>query len=265
MARQPNREQEIRKVLSDWFNARDVADVEERIIISEMRQGKGASESLLLDLASAAERRGGNERAQELYRQAVTRNPKSWKAARLFAEFYRHKLGNRAEALRLYERAAANAPRRGQDRALIYREWGMLLRYSGEVNATDLAIEKLDVAHVEGPDDVIATHALAHMLSKRGNFRRVVELLEPLARHPSETTRHKTLPILLEAYDQLGELVKAAEPPPDRAEAQHRIAFLAAASRLAVDFAFRGYQLSRAPSLAPTFTPGACASARGCA
>jgi tetratricopeptide (TPR) repeat protein len=214
VARQTSREQEIRKTLSDWFNARDIREAGERVIISEMRQGKGASESPLLDLASAAERRGDHERACELYRQAVARNPKSWRAARLFAEFYRHQLRNQAEALRLYEQAAANAPRRGPDRTLIFREWGMLLRDSGYPNATDLAIEKLEIAHAEDPRDVVATHALAHMLGKRGVYRRVIELLEPLASSRSEATRQKTLPLLLEAYDQSGEMVKAASLRP---------------------------------------------------
>jgi lipopolysaccharide biosynthesis regulator YciM len=86
----------------------------------------------------------------------------------------------------------------------------MLLRDSGDPNATDLAIEKLEIAHAEEPADVLATHALAHMLSKKGRYRRVVELLEPLAQHRSLTTRQKTLPLLLDTYDQLGELVKAA-------------------------------------------------------
>lgn len=214
VTRQPHREREIRKTLSDWFNARDISDPEERVIISEMRQGKGASESPLLDLAYAAERRGDHERAEELYGQAVKRNPKSWRAARLFAEFHRHKLANPAQALRLYEQAATNAPRRGPDRALIFREWGMLLRDSGDPDTTDLAIEKLEVAHGEDPNDVIATHALAHMLSRQGRYRRVVELLEPLANHSSESTRRKTLPLLLGAYDQLGEVVKAGQLRP---------------------------------------------------
>jgi len=122
--------------------------------------------------------------------------------------------GNRGEALRLYEQAAANAPSRGPDRALIFREWGMLLRDSGDPNAIDLAIEKLGIAHAEDPQDALATHALAHMLSRRGRYRQVVELLEPLANHPSEVTRQKTSSVLLEAYDQLGEVVKAAKLRP---------------------------------------------------
>jgi hypothetical protein len=51
-----------------------------------------------------------------------------------------HTFGNDAEALRLYEQAAANAPTRGPDRARTFREWGMLLMNSGDPEATDLAI-----------------------------------------------------------------------------------------------------------------------------
>jgi len=214
VSREPELEKEIRQTLSDWFDAKDVLNPEERIIIREVRQGTKASESPLLDLAGAAERRGDLVGAQQLYEQAVQRNPKSWRATRAYAEFQRHRLGNQGEALRLYEQAAANAPRRGVERALIFREWGMLLRDSGDRDATDRAIEKFEIAHGEDPSDVIATHALAHMLSRKAQYLRVAELLAPLSRYPNETTRRKTLPLLLEAYEHVGEIVKAAELRP---------------------------------------------------
>lgn len=143
---QPQLEEQIRKCLADWFEARDIGDVEDRRIIREVRQGKGASESALIDLAQGAEHRGDQTGAKELYEQALRRNPRSWRAARLFAEFHRHRLRNTTESLRLYEQAAANAPRRGSDRALIFREWGMVLRDSGDPEATELAIEKFETA-----------------------------------------------------------------------------------------------------------------------
>ena len=58
---------------------------------------------------------------------------------------------------------------------------------------------------------MLAIHALAHMLERKGVYRRVIELLEPLAKHHSPTTRAKTLPLLLNAYQQMGEMLKAAE------------------------------------------------------
>ena len=71
----------------------------EREVIRELRQGKGGSESGLVDLAIAAARRGDVRSAQDLFEQALRRNPRSFRAAREFAEFMRHTLGNNAEAL----------------------------------------------------------------------------------------------------------------------------------------------------------------------
>lgn len=207
---QPQLEEQIRKTLGDWFEAKDIIDVDERKIMREARQGKGSSETALLDLAQGAERRGDDNSAKELYDQALQRNHRSWRAARLFGEFQRHKLRNVGEALRLYEQAAANSPSRGPDRALIYREWGMLLKDSGDPQATDLAIDRFETALKETPNDVLTIHALANMLDRRGAYRKVVELLEPLANHYSHKTRQKTLPILLNAYERLGEVIKAA-------------------------------------------------------
>jgi predicted Zn-dependent protease len=87
----------------------------------------------------------------------------------------------------------------------------MLLRNSGDPDATELALEKFEVALAETPNDVVTIHALAHMLSRKGAYRRVIELLEPLAAHGSRSTRQKTFPLLLKAYEATGEVLKMAE------------------------------------------------------
>ncbi|MFS8086641.1 MAG: RNA-binding domain-containing protein, partial [Acidobacteriota bacterium] len=73
----------IRNRLSDYFEAKDIKDSDERLVIREMRQGKEASESALVDLAQAAERRRDYDTATHLYEQALRRNPTSWRASRL--------------------------------------------------------------------------------------------------------------------------------------------------------------------------------------
>src|SRR5271165_2358343 len=122
----------------------------------------------------------------------------------------RHVVHNTGETLRLYELAAGNAPSRGPDRALIYREWGMVLRDSGDPDATDRAITSFDIALIETPNDVVAAHALAVMLARKGSFARIVKLLEPLVDHPNPRTRDFVRPLLLLAYDRTGDLLKAA-------------------------------------------------------
>jgi tetratricopeptide (TPR) repeat protein len=214
VSQQPELENHIRKKLSDWFEARDVSPGE-RPLIRELRQGRGGSESGLVDLARAAERRGDIHSAEDLYEQALRRNPKSWRAARLYAEFARHTLGNRAQALQLYEQAAATAPRRGADRALIYREWGMLLRDSGEPGATDQAIEKFEVSLAETPNDPVATHALAVMLERQGAHRKAIQLLEPLRQTGTPKTRIVALTTLIPAYRSVNETLKALEAERD--------------------------------------------------
>lgn len=204
-------EQSMRTRLTNWFEAKDVKSKEERLVVREVRQGKGSSETALLDLARAAENRGDDESALELYQQALKRNPTSWEVARSFAEFYRHRLRRLSDALRLYERAAGNAPARGQARSRIFREWGILLRDSGEPRSTEYAIEKLEIAVGEAPNDPIATTALAQLLDRQGRYNRIIELLEPFRDHPQDKTRAYVLPLLKRAYKNTGEIVKAAE------------------------------------------------------
>jgi tetratricopeptide (TPR) repeat protein len=208
--KQAGRADKMRSVMTDWFEAKDVSDPAERLTVRELRQGRGAAESALVDIAQAAERRNDHSSAEIMYERAMNRNQSSWKTARAFAEFKRHKRHDVTGALRLYEQAASNAPRKGPDRALIFREWGMLLRDSGDPQSTDLAIEKFEIAVSESPNDAIATHALASMLMRKGVYQRVKELLPPLTKHPSFLTRKKTYPMLLEAYERTADLMGVA-------------------------------------------------------
>jgi len=203
--------QEIRRRLTDWYEARDVVDHEMRLLVRELRQGRVTPELALLDLAKAADRNNDPDNAAKLYEQALTRVPTSWRAAREYAEFKRHRAHDITGALNLYERAAAHAPRRGPDRAVIFREYGFLLRESGEANATDLAIEKLEIAFQETPNDPITIYGLASMLDRKGYSDRVVELVEPLKNRSNPKTREKCLPLLLKAYERKNEILKAAE------------------------------------------------------
>jgi tetratricopeptide (TPR) repeat protein len=207
----PGEEARIRQRLTQWFEAVDIKDAGERVIVRELRQGREAPEAALLDLAVAAQRRKDNWTAEDMFRQALDRNPTSWRAARLFAEFERHVNQNTTHALELYEQAASNAPARGHDRALIFREWGMLLRESGSPDATEAAIEKFEVALTETPNDATLVHALASMYDRKGVYRRVIELLEPLRAHQSIKTRRLALLLLLRAYERTMAIVEAAE------------------------------------------------------
>jgi hypothetical protein len=211
IAREQGLEDRIRRRLADWYEARDIEDASERVVIREVRQGRAGSESALVDLALGAEHRGDLDSARSLYEQALQRNPTSWRAARQFAEFHRHKLHKISEALRLYELAAGNAPSRGPERALVFREWGMILRDSGDPQATDSAIEKFETALSETPNDVLSIHALAVMLARKARYARIIEILEPIRNHSSKKTREFVLPLLLLAYHETGDMLKAAD------------------------------------------------------
>ena len=201
----------IRQRLADWYEARDIANPDARVAVRELRQGRESPEGALLDIAQAAQRRGDHKTAAHMYEQALERNPGSWRAARLLGEFERHVNKDEGRALQYYEQAAHNAPSRGPDRALIFREWGMLLRSSGRADETDLAAEKFEIALRETPNDPMLVHALAVMYDRKGVYRRVIELLEPLRRHPSPRTREYSLRLLIRAYDRTTALLEAAE------------------------------------------------------
>lgn len=207
---EPQVAERIRRSLSEWYQATDIADERQRLVVRELRQGRSESDSALVDLAVAARKRGDIGSAERMFEDAVRRHPRSWRAAREFAELQRHDLSNKSAALRLYEQAAANAPARGRHRALIFREWGLLLRDSGLADAAHLAEEKLQVALRESPADQVALTVLASLYAARGAYRLVIELLEPHADNPAPKFRERALPQLLKAYEALNEIGKAA-------------------------------------------------------
>ncbi len=201
----------ITKQLTEWFEAYDVKSTDERLVVRQLRQGGVADDSALLDLATAAERDGRLETAEKIYKQALSRTPGSWRAARQYAEFLRHARKDRTGALRLYTQAVANAPSPGDKRALIYREYGILLRDSGEPDPTNKAADALREAVAETPNDDVAVGALAQVLERKGSSREIIALLEPHRTNGSRKFRSIADPILLRAYERTSEILKAAE------------------------------------------------------
>jgi len=212
----PTIERDIRKRLTDYYEARDIKNAQQRLAVRELRQGKSVSpEQNLVDLAISARSRGDFEAADKLFNNAVKRNPRSWKAAKEYAEFNRHQLENITKALSLYEQAAMNAPSKGHDRSMIFREWGILLKESGRPDGTDRAIEKLEIAFSENPDDAVATHVLATLLNRKGKLQRARELLEPLRDHYTPKTRECALTQLIGIYRKLGDRVEEIKAKAD--------------------------------------------------
>lgn len=214
LLREGYEEAEVRKRLNRYFQAMDIADPAQRRMVSGMRQGVLPPGTESVSVAVALAKAGKHEEAEHYFKEAIRRDPRSWRAYREAAEFYRHApVPNLSEALRLYEQAYAWAPKKGPDRGLILREFGILLRDSGlpggMLRARDLLEEGLK--EYAGKDDSVCRHALGDVLMRLSMHRKAVEILGPLLDHPNETPRQKTYPLLEQLYARLGERVKLTE------------------------------------------------------
>lgn len=204
-------EKAIRKRLTDYFEAKDVWNEDERVAIRQVRQGTGSSDSALIDLATSAKRRGDIGAAEDLLNQAITRNPKSWKALRDLAEMHRHDYQNLGKAMILYERAVANAPKDAFEQAKLYREWGLLTRETGEPGAAERAAERLERANELYSRDPVTAMALTQIYEKRGQYGKTIRLLEPWAPAVYGKFKDHMLEALEKAYTKSGDPVKAAD------------------------------------------------------
>lgn len=117
--------------------------------------------------------------AEKFFTQAVQRNPKSWRALFGLAEVHK-KEGRIGQALQYYKYAATYVPKKGADRAKVFREWGMALRGSGTPDAARDAAEKFEAALKVSPNDYMARHALGNMYVTIHAYDKAIEAFLPL-------------------------------------------------------------------------------------
>ena len=211
LAKTPKLEENIRKTLTKWFDALDIRDPEERRMLSDVRRGKKTQESVLVDLALAAEKRNDNKTAQDLYEKALSQKPSNWRALKSYGKFLIKKGGNGVEGLRKYEQAASFGPTRGIERSAIFREWGIHLKDSGSPHAIEMAIEKFEIALAETPHEVNLIFLLADLYERRGTYELLIKIVEPISTHKNTEIRKQALTFLLSAHKRSNNFLKAAE------------------------------------------------------
>jgi tetratricopeptide (TPR) repeat protein len=209
LARNVGEEQWMRARLTDWYDGKDIEDDVRRQLVVAARQGRKEPDVVLVDAAIAYRRQGHAEDAEKYFKQAIDRNPRSWRAHCEYGELLRD-VGRIGDALEEYGRAAAFAPARGNDRARVFREWGMLLRTAGTPDCAKQAIEKFEIAREQTPNDPKLLHALASCLVRQGAYRKAQLILERLVTSNSAETRARSYDLLLQCYQKLNEPLKLA-------------------------------------------------------
>ncbi len=204
-------ERQVRRRLNDWYEAKEIADSAQRLLVQKVRRGERNPELALAEVARNSLATGDLHSAEQFYKLAIERNHTNWQLHRDLAEFYRHHRREMAMAIQHYRLASEYAPKQGPDRALVFREYGIVLRSSGRPNAHRLAAEQLEIAFKENQNDTLCIHALGDCCFRLGNYQRALQLLLPLIKHPSIRTRQLTYPLVLEIYERMGEMMKAAE------------------------------------------------------
>ena len=211
VSRSSGYESQVRKRFNDWYQAKEISDPAQRMLVQKVRRGEKHPELALADVARNSIKTGDYENAEQYFKLALERNHNNWQIQQEFAEFYRHVRKEMASAIQHYKHAVESAPKRGPDRAKVVREFGMVLRGSGLPNAYRQAAEQLEDALKETPRDAICRHALGDCYVKVGGYVRAIEVLEPLLENQSPLTKEKTYPLLLQCYEQQNELLKAAD------------------------------------------------------
>jgi len=210
LERSPELEQTLRRALTVWYEGGDISDSAKRKVMVAIRRAEKDPETLLVDAGRQMRNQGKVNDAEQFFAQALQRNPTSWRANRELADLYKNE-GKTTFALERYSKAASLAPKRGKDRALIYREYGILLRDAATPDALSKATEALEEALKETPNDSVCVYVLSQVLCRRGMYRKATPFLEGLARSKDTQSRQKAYPLLKKCYEQDRDLLKLSE------------------------------------------------------
>jgi tetratricopeptide (TPR) repeat protein len=210
LAKSPGLEQALRRALTVRYEGSDISQPEKRKVMVAIRKAQKDPETLLVDAAKEMRNQGKRDEAEEFLMQALQRNPASWRANRELGDFFKHE-GNVTFALERYSKAASLAPKKGKDRALIFREYGILLRDAATPDALVKATEALEEALKETPNDPVCVYVLAQVLCRREMFQRAQPFLEGLARSEDRQSRIKAYPLLKRCYEFDRDLLKLSE------------------------------------------------------
>ena len=200
-------------------------------------------DAVLVEAAISYRAAGKVDEAETYFRKALERNPKSWRAHREYAELLRDQQSIGA-ALDHYAAAADCVPEHGNDRALVFREWGMLLRMSGGPDAYAKAVEKFEIARRATPNDAILAHALAACYVRLDQFRKAIPILDALVTSNSAETRARSYDLLERCYKGTHDALKLAELKEARA-ADHEATLVRPRSKRTVEGSSRPLVPSR--------------------
>lgn len=197
-------DQNIRNRLRAWYQAEDINDPDERLIVQNMRQNGEDVGDALVAIALNAQKRGDYVNAARMFEQAIVRDPYNWKVYKAYAEHYRDIESNIALAIQNYQKAIEYLPK-GDDSAkgaIVRREFAMLYLKSGLQNAVDVSIKQLEIARRIMPFDPIAARFLGEAYMMKGYNNKVVSTLSDFIDTKDRKTQMKIWPLLLKAYEK---------------------------------------------------------------
>lgn len=190
--------------LTEWYEASDITDESERIIVREMRQGNKNIGNTLIAFARNASRRGDFDTSKRILESAMLRDPRNWSVYKELAEYCRHIERSDKRAIHYYGLALKYAldERMNSQIAVVHREYGILYSNSGQIDQTDVAIMHLSKALAEMPHDGISAKFLSLMFLRKGYTDKVIETVKPFEHDADRKTLENLLPILETAYSK---------------------------------------------------------------
>ncbi len=192
----------IRDKLTAWYQADDIQNQEEKVVVQQMRQNGQNVGVALTSLAQSARRRGDLKSAKKLYEMALARDPNNWFVYRAYGDYYRNNERSITRTIQYYKTAIEKMPSSIDplEAAVLKREFAMVYMNSGERSAVDTAIDCLKYAHSKMPADPITAKFLGECYLKKGYYSKAIDLLTPYLDAKEKKTQTNIWPLLLQCY-----------------------------------------------------------------
>lgn len=207
----PAEEKKLRRRLTNWFNAEDINDPHEKVIVQQIRQKNESSVENLIEMYKLTLNRKEIDKAEKLLLSGFEKFRNNYKILFNLGNFYRLSKEDIKQSLKFYSKAVEFCPEEADEKLIIHREYAFALKYSGLPDSLSKAIDNLEIAFSIDSNDVFTRTGLGQAYSNLGQYSKVITFCEPLLKSENHRTLEKIVPLLKTAYLRENEMIKLAE------------------------------------------------------
>ncbi len=200
-------EKAIRERLSNYYEAKDILDTDERELVKQARTGGTSSSKIFEELGLMAYKQNDFNNAEDYFKKSIGKNKINVISYWKLGEIYRHYKNDIATAVKFYSQANSYINKNFQDYPVFYREYGLLVLSTKDKNCKKEAEEYFRKA-LEHSYDSISLNKLVQLLNEKQQYTLVIDLYNKFKEHLTGIDKQYIYPELMIAYKKSNMLLE---------------------------------------------------------